>query len=231
MSLFFSYDTSVEKAYIIRIKNNKISEKLALRCFESCAKINMPCDFWDAYDGQGDCIIFPSHHNEVMDLIKITNHHLSKQEIACLFSHVSLWVKCCLMDRPIVVLEHDAIMINAYRQHKVFNSIAYLGCIEQFNGWEIYPTPPHGTDGPNNHFILRAHAYAIDPSISKNLLSHIIKYGIYTTADKIMRADIFPIHQMGIFAYNIDGQTTIKNREEHFLLSKRIDEIKVKKDS
>jgi hypothetical protein len=227
MSLFFSYNTNVEKAYIIRIKNNTVSEELANRCFESCIKVNMPCDFWDAYDGQGESIIFPDHHNEIMKLIKITNHYLSKQEIACFMSHISLWTRCCLIDKPVVILEHDSIMVNPYLDHKLFNSIAYLGCTEQNNGWGVYPTPPHGTDGPNNHFILRAHAYAIDPAVSKNLLSHVIKNGIYTTADKAIRADLFPIHQIGFFAYDKEGKTTIQKREEHDIGAKRMDNLKI----
>ena len=35
------------------------------------------------------------------------------------------------------------------------------------------------------------------------MLAHVIKYGICAPLDIILRADIFPIHQMGVFAYDI----------------------------
>lgn len=227
MGLYSSYNTSVEKAYIIRIKNNTISENLAVRCVNSCKKVGMNCELWDAYDGTGEEIILPQHHNIIMDIMKITNHHLTKQELCCLLSHISLWAKCVLVDRPIVILEHDAIMVKAYDFHNIYNSISYLGCSEQVNGWKMYPTPPHGTDGPNNHFMLRTHAYAIDPAIAKNLLSHAIQYGLHTSADKFIRADLFPMHQSGGFAFDGESETTIKNRAEHSYKTTRIDDIKV----
>ena len=79
----------------------------------------------------------------------------------------------------------------------------YLGCIEQVEkGWGVYPTPPHATNGNNYHFICRAHAYSIDPTVAKNLVSHVIKYGIHESLDIMLRADIFPIVQMGVYAYD-----------------------------
>ena len=54
MGLFYTYNTSVDKAYIIRIKNHELSENLAKRCSDSCEKVGMPYEFWDAYNGLGE---------------------------------------------------------------------------------------------------------------------------------------------------------------------------------
>lgn len=229
MSLFFSYKMLVDKAYIIKIKGHENSEIMAKRCSDSCDKVGMPYEYWDAYDGTGDQIILPEHHNIIMDMIKITNHHLTKPEICCCLSHISLWAKCILQDQPLVILEHDAVMVAPYIRHEIFNSIAYLGCLEQANGWAMHFTPPHGTDGPNNHFILRTHAYAIDPHVAKNMMSHVIKYGIHESADKLIRADIFPMHQTSGFAYDEPGGTTIYKRAEHSFKTTRIDKIETTK--
>jgi hypothetical protein len=118
-------------------------------------------------------------------------------------------------------------MVKPYTQHAVFNSICYLGSHEQVNqGWQVLPTPPHASEGSNYHFICRAHSYAIDPAVAKNMLAHVLKYGINAPLDIMLRADIFPIHQMGIFAYNdwdndktnttilgrpLEGRSTIRN--------------------
>lgn len=229
-TLFYSYDMDVDKAYIIRIKGNALSEKKAEACATSCKEVGMPFDFWDAYDGTGDFIKEPFHlvDDQIMKCIKLTDHYLVRPEICCALSHISLWAKCVKQDKPIVILEHDAIMVRPYLRHGVFNSIAYLGCDEQVKkGWAVFPTPPHGSDGPNYHFILRAHAYAIDPIVAKNMLAHVLQYGISKSLDVMLRADIFPIHQMGVFAYDDrDGQTTIEGRSEMSRSNVRLDDMK-----
>lgn len=229
-SLFYSYETTVDKAYIIRIQGNEISERKALRCAQSCEAVRMPYVFWDAYDGIKDPIEPPSHHSQVMNLIKVTDHYLTRGEVACALSHISLWVKCIEDDRPVVILEHDAVMLKPYQIHGVYNSICYLGCKEQVHqGWQVLPTPPHASEGKNYHFICRAHAYAVDPAVAKNMLAHVIKYGIAAPLDILIRADIFPIHQMGVFATDDADktETTILGRPKHGRKTDRNDSLTV----
>jgi len=229
-SLFLSYDMQVDKAYIIRIKGHELSERKAKECLESCQAVNMPAEYWDAYDGTGTEILVPDSlkAHPTMKMIKVTDHYLVRAEIACALSHISLWAKCVEQDKPIVVLEHDAIMLAPYKTHQVFNSIAYLGCIEQYKkGWKVSPTPPHGSDGLNYHFMLRAHAYAIDPAVAKNMLAYVIQYGICRQLDSLLRADIFPIHQMGLVAFdNHENLTSILGKTEEYRSSRRNDELK-----
>lgn len=234
MNLFFSYDLDVDKAYIIRVKGHEKSEQLARRCGDSCGKVGMPYQFWDAYDGTSGEIKPPAHHGQVMNMVKVTDHYMTRGEVACALSHISLWAKCVEQDKPLVVLEHDAVMVQPYLKHNVFNSICYLGGDEQVNqGWGVFPTPPHSSDGPNYHFICRAHAYAIDPAVAKNMLAHVIKMGICAPLDILIRADIFPIHQMGIFAFDLyeendkSKNTTIFNRPPTGRTTVRNDKLEV----
>jgi GR25 family glycosyltransferase involved in LPS biosynthesis len=229
--LNFSYDMVPSCAYIIRVVGNAASEEKAARCALSCEKAGQPYDFWDAYDGLADEIKPPAHHNAIMDCIKVTDHYLTRGEVACALSHISLWAKCVLEDKPLVILEHDSLMAKPYTQHAVFNSICYLGSHEQVKlGWQVSATPPHASEGHNYHFLCRAHAYAIDPAVAKNLLSYVIKMGICTSLDMLIRADLFPIHQMGIYAYNVyesPEETTIKGRPLDGRTTKRNDGLKV----
>ncbi len=212
-SLFLSYNTKAENAYIIRVKGHAESEAMAARCAKSCQGVEQPFTLWEAYNGIVGEIVAPSHHGEVMNLIKVTDHYMTRGEVACALSHISLWNRCLQIDQPIVVLEHDAVMVKAYKEHAVYHSICYLGNREQVQGgWPVLPTPTHASEGPNYHFICRAHAYAIDPAVAKNLLAHVIKYGINAPLDIMIRADIFPIHQMGIYAYDDRQETTILGR-------------------
>lgn len=226
-SLNYSYNQIVLKAFIIRIKDYAESKEKAKQCADSCDLSGMEWEYWDAYNGIKDPLEPPAHHGGIPAMVKVTDHYLTRGEVACALSHISLWQKCVLEDQPIVILEHDAIMVQAYKNHAVFNSICYLGSNEQVNqGWQVLPTPPHASEGPNYHFICRAHSYAIDPSVAKNMLAYVLKYGINAPLDIMLRADIFPIHQMGIYAYNhwdndrqkttilgrpLEGRSTIRN--------------------
>lgn len=226
-SLFFSYDQTVTTAYIIRVAGNENSEGQAKRCADSCESVGQNHEYWDAYNGLSGTIIPPEHHNSVMKMIKVTDHYLTRGEVACALSHISLWAKCVEDDKPLIILEHDSIMLKPYTEHGVFNSICFLGSNEQVRqGWGVYPTPPHASEGPNYHFICRAHAYAIDPAVAKNMLAHAIKYGINAPLDIMLRADIFPIHQMGVYAYDEKGvETTILNRPKEGRTTQRNDNL------
>jgi hypothetical protein len=225
-SLYFTNDMTVHGAYIIRIKEHDLSTKLANRCAESCANVGQKFEFWDAYNGIEKEIIPPEHHNDIMKMVKITDHYLTRGEVACALSHISLWANCIILDKPIVILEHDAIMLRPYMTHGVYNSIAYLGGREQYlGGWGVTSIPPHASEGPNYHFICRAHAYAIDPTVAKNLLSHVLKLGIHAPLDIMIRADIFSIHQMGLFAYDLDDETTILERPKEGRTTKKNDRL------
>lgn len=225
MKLQHSYDTKIESSYIIRIKDHILSENLADRCRQSCERIGQPVQLWDAVDGTSN--IKNPYDDSILRMVKITNNFLSRTEVACVLSHLSLWSRCAQIDQPIVILEHDAIMLKPYLTHSVYNSISYLGCAEQKkHGWPIFQTPPHGSEGPGHHFILRAHAYAIDPAVARQLISHVIRFGISESADKLIRADIFPMHQLGLYAYDEPGVSSIQNKHsDNFSVSQRNDTL------
>jgi GR25 family glycosyltransferase involved in LPS biosynthesis len=221
-SLFYSYERSVESAYIITVPGHLKSQQLSLRCQDSCKAVSMPYKIWDAFDGtKENNIIVPDHskNDSVIDILKITDHYLTRGEVACALSHISLWRHCAQIDKPIVILEHDAVMLKKFEMHQNVNSIVYLGGAEWVkNGWPVYPIPPHASEGPNYHFICRAHAYAIDPQVAKNLLAHVIKMGIVAPLDIMMRVDLFNVTHQGLYAYddndvgNLHNDTTIKER-------------------
>lgn len=219
LNLFYKHDLRVDSAYIITVRGNQDSENYSNRCAQSCNNVGMPYKIWDAYNGINSNIIIPPDNlrdNAFMDMIKVTDHYLTRGEVACALSHISLWNHCVLIDRPIVILEHDAIMIERFDYHVNYNSIIYLGGQEWKDGWDMLPVPPHATDGPNCHFICRAHAYSIDPAVAKNMLAHVLKLGICDPLDIMLRTDLFSVTHCGFYAYdqNLDptNDTTIKNR-------------------
>jgi GR25 family glycosyltransferase involved in LPS biosynthesis len=222
LNLFFSRNCQVESAYIITVKGNEASEKYSKRCQLSCMNVGMPVKIWDAFDGIEAPIKIPDHSigESVTRMLKVTDHYLTRGEVACALSHISLWVHCAKIDQPIVILEHDSVMVKKFDSFPAFNSIMYLGGKEWAeDGWQPVPgIPPHASEGPNYHFICRAHAYAIDPVMAKNLISHVLTNGICRPLDIIMRADLFNITHQGMHAYDKNAKdnylfdTTIKSR-------------------
>jgi len=235
LNLFRSDNIEIESAYIITLKGNKSSEDYSKRCQLSCASVGMPFKVWDAYNGINNPITEPDHSKDdsVMRILKITDHYLTRGEVACALSHISLWVHCAKIDKPIVILEHDAIMVKKIEHHLSYNSIVYLGGSEWAEqNWPITAIPPHASEGPNYHFICRAHAYSIDPVMAKNLLSHVIKFGIVSPLDIMMRCDIFNVTHQGLYAYdknmpnvNKMTDTTIKARPIEGRTTKRNDRL------
>ena len=91
-SLFYSHNINVEQAYIITLRNNSISEKYSKRCQESCRQVEMPFTVWDAFDGTQGSITIPDHskNSDLIRMIKVTDHYLTRTELACALSHISL---------------------------------------------------------------------------------------------------------------------------------------------
>lgn len=216
--LFNTYNLQVENAYIIHVPTNEVSAELANRCLQSCNKINYRATLYDGFDGTGSELIVPSH---LMDQswhkwLKVTDHYQSLAEIACSLSHISLWVKCMELDQPIVILEHDAIMVKPYTTHEIYNGIVYLGSVDNLRTPEISKslTPRYSAINKNWNFINRAHAYSIDPAAARKLFTCVLSRGIYESADVMIRVDDVAIVQTGFYAYELPGETIIKVRKK-----------------
>lgn len=205
MKLFYSHETNVEKAYIITMLRNELSMRHSEECQASCHSVGQDYEVWEAFDGDTNPIGLPQHslRNDFIHMLKIRNHRLTRAEVACTLSHASLWMHCARIDQPIVILEHDAIMVKKFTTMHSFNSLVWLGSQEWLDkGWQHNAIPPHGTMGPNYSFMLRAHAYALDPTMAKNLVANLIRHGICESADVMLRSDLFNITHQGFYAYN-----------------------------
>lgn len=217
MNLEFSNSREIDSAYIIRLSNNSISTELSDRCMQSCIDVGQKARFWEGFDGTGKNLVVPNHleNKDYFNWVKVHDNKITLSQLGCALSHFSLWCHCLTIDKPIIILEHDAIMLKPLLTFDFYNMIQYLGCIEQMRGAPQYIIPPHGSAyNQKLRFIARAHAYAIDPQVAKNMVTRFIQNGIFatTTADVFMRADIFPIIQHGIYAYDLwdDDVTTIE---------------------
>lgn len=222
----FAWKTQIESAYIIVIEGNDISESMFKRCAESCVRLGMPWKRWDAFDGTKNKIIVPKNLQTQgwVKWIKVVNEALAASEVCTLLSHISLWAHCVEIDQPIVILEHDAVMIHKVTDHPAVNAIAYLGSIEQVqNNFYHNPIAIMGQLNENYRFILRTHSYSVDPIMARRLLATIMENGITTSVDVFIRSDIFCQVQFGVFAFDMNnGVSTApekdnKNKDERLI--------------
>ena len=233
MNYYNKHEMSIEGTYIISIQGNKVSEQLTQQCLASCKEVGQPnVQVFPAFDATGSKIKVQQHDlglpvgelgsikvpeflqgQAFLNFLRLKRCDLLMTQIACFLSHYSLWCMCLDKDMPIVILEHDAVMVKPFLRHNYLNNIVYLGGSEQARGSlrDTDTIPPHASDQQGlDRFICRAHAYSIDPIMAKNLVSYAIHHGIITTADAMMRYDMFGIVQNGVYAYdNPHDQSTI----------------------
>lgn len=222
-TLMYSYTDEVECAYIITIDNNEKSEFLFQRCAESCNKVEQKYERWNAFDGtNGKGIEIPENlkNQDWLKLLKFTSYKMTVSEIACALSHISLWVHCISIDKPIVILEHDAILINKYRKHAFRNSICWLG---NLNGSHQYvdgafpiTSPPMPGETKNTIHIDTCQAYAIDPLSANQLLVSVLDRGIYAPVDIMIKSNKFCITQTGLFNISTNEISTIDRHNGFF---------------
>jgi len=210
-TLNWKYDINVSKAYIITIKNHENSEKMAARCLESCHRVEQDAEIFDAFDGTGSEIIVPEHsrNKDWVSWLKLTNTTLSKPEICCYLSHFALWVKCVEEDRPLIALEHDAVILKPFKQHMAINALIYLGSNEMVRNNYWNPIPPQAQLCPDYRYILRTHSYSVDPICAKNLIADTVQRGICTAVDVMMNVQKYSILCFGIYALDLPGESTI----------------------
>jgi GR25 family glycosyltransferase involved in LPS biosynthesis len=200
--------------FIITIKNHERSVFLAKRCKESCLNFEINPVFWDAFYVASNSITNPNESLEYKfaDLLEIKNFGLSLSSISAVKSHFSLWIHCLLLNEPIVIFEHDAIVVKKITKHISENSIQYLGNKEQHennNLDNLFFTGLYNNDRVLEHgysFMRGAHAYSIDPIISKKLISNVLINGIRKPLDMIIEKDLFTILQDDVYAYELEDK-------------------------
>ena len=96
------------KSFIIRLRNNEHSCKMAKECVEQAEKFNLKVEYFDGVLGDDADSIFAAD-----GIIKYPKN-LKKDRPGikgCAASHYLLWKKCIVDNEPYLILEHDGYMI------------------------------------------------------------------------------------------------------------------------
>jgi GR25 family glycosyltransferase involved in LPS biosynthesis len=218
-----NFDLTIDRAYIITLENNETSQIQSKQCIESCNAVGMPFQLFFGYDGTDrKTIKTPSHlkNANYMQWIKVMDSALSVSEVACALSHLALWAHCITINRPIVILEHDAVMMKKFERMSMHNTLEYLGHKDELKHYyndntntfseELFNTsinrlPLVWPINLNYLFPHGLHAYALDPIMARRLFAMVMTEGLVNPIDSTIRADQFSIVQTGIYAVQTDA--------------------------
>jgi hypothetical protein len=112
------------KAFVITLEDHEYSEACAIRCIESAARFGIEVKRFPAVPAvDADKIMRRhglewswAHQNTAVDTCPYTGlaqHPYGDlaAKIGCSMSHYLLWQRCVDMDKPFLILEHDAVFL------------------------------------------------------------------------------------------------------------------------
>jgi GR25 family glycosyltransferase involved in LPS biosynthesis len=180
------------KAYIIRLKNNSISEKYAAECVNQAATFGIEVNYFDAING----LEYQSH----LDKLNIHPKYKFKKGRAgvygCFLSHYYLWEQCAKKNVPFCILEHDGYFIRPLPENILgkFEDVLKLDNLDPFS--KLYndtlieqqssdisimkyhnPTAKFLHKNETGNYMRGAYGYIIKPHAAARMLHWINKNG------------------------------------------------------
>ena len=197
------------KMFVITMTENERSVQVAERCIKSGIKFDAYIKKHKAYTPQ-NCNVFEELQKLEYDEFGFREKYSRMENcIAGFLSHHSLWVKCLKLNEPIVIFEHDAVLINEVPKLLMFD-ILNLGK----PSYGKYNTPSFLGYGAlvSKPYFPGAHAYRITPKGAAELINEAqLTAGptdVYIHSSKFTLGEYYPW-----VAEARDSFTTIQNSQ------------------
>lgn len=199
------------KSYVITITDNEKSVAAANRCIASAKKFGIDTQIHDAITPQKGAVGI-AHKKEVP--INGFKERFSRFQncLSAFLSHLSLWEKCIELNEPIIIFEHDAVVMDALPIHVNFDGLLSIG------------EPSYGQYGVGHilgvnklfskQYLPGAHAYMLKPKGARELV-RCSKTGRARPTDVYLNNTYFPWIQE-YYPWPVvakDTFTTIQNEE------------------
>lgn len=191
------------KSYIIRLKDNAISEKHAAECVEQAKKFGVDVHYFDAINGND----YSSH----LKTLNIAPRYRFKKGRAgvygCFLSHYYLWKNCIESGQPFLILEHDGYFIKPLPENilEMFDDVLKL---DRFNPYTkkyniliesekennisinayINPDAKFLEKNQTGMYMKGAYGYIIKPHAAEKIISWISKNGFVPADQQIGNA-------------------------------------------
>jgi GR25 family glycosyltransferase involved in LPS biosynthesis len=200
------------KSFIITLMNNDSSIRLSNTCFESLKTHGYDPNIFKAHCGK-DSISFLDSKNikpifdESMPHYQLYKHWSSVLgTIGCFASHFDLWLTAVKLQEPIIILEHDAIVVRPWDDPN-WKDILHLdwegslrrrhmrNAFDQYNPVvknSVYNMGFRAGEAASVVSMNCAYAYAITPEAAEKLIQDVLKRGFFAV-DRFIREPIVSI--------------------------------------
>lgn len=195
------------KAFIIRLKNNAISEKYASECVKQAAKFGINVNYFDAINGNE----YASHLTNLKIIAKYKFKKGRVGVLGCFLSHFYLWKQCVADNTPFLILEHDGFFINPLPTDVMDHftdvlkldgldpySKSYSDQIENQKTLPITYEKYHNSQAKfleknqTGNYLRGAYSYIIKPEAAKKLIDRVYSHG-FVPADQQIGDEVVDI--------------------------------------
>jgi glycosyl transferase family 25 len=186
------------KAFVIVLLESEISVNLSKRAKESAKQFGIDLTEWSAVNGFSCADKFKSY--SIKSLLTESMNRPGLQ--GCFLSHYELWQKCVELNEPILILEHDAVIIRELPTdidshyidvlnldpHRIHTDNTYFKLLESEKNTAIdyFYAPPRKTSLAGE-YVIGAHGYCIKPCGAKKLIKFSQTVGALPTDKHIGR--------------------------------------------
>ena len=165
------------KSFIITISSNKDSVRSAKQVRESAKKVGYKStlEHFEAIKPEQWRSVLPTSNTNFSLMDRKTGAQFGKPDNlgACFASHYLLWKKCIELNKPILILEHDAIFVDNLPDID-FKMCVNFGRPSHIRPFEIlYKEPGKGLHPLVQLNYYGHHAYAIKPQAAKQLIEDV----------------------------------------------------------
>ena len=191
-------------AFVIAVKGHSVSESQLKDCFKSAKKFNWNIEVFWGIDGRKITEDYWKKEGIFPRLDKPTMSRSGVQ--GCFLSHWSLWKKCSELNKPIIVLEHDAVIKNFWKPLTIDKNLIKLH--RQYSRKQIY------IDEDSGRWTKSGHAYCLLPVHANILIQFVKKVGAFE-ADRIIGDKVI--------GYEHLGNPSLIERQNQFSTTKNLD--------
>ena len=181
------------ECYVITIDTNSKSINVANRCINSGNKFGLDIKMFNAFTPRHNPLkILESRNFNIKNFTRPSYHSYEEEAAGCFLSHLTLWEKCIEINKTIIILEHDAIIINEIPFNILdgtgFDKVINLG--KPATGEFDTPEFTGASLMVSSTRFKGTHAYAIKPAGALKLINQAKIHA--TAADIFLNTKTFP---------------------------------------
>jgi glycosyl transferase family 25 len=174
------------KTFVIAIKGHPVSESQLQDCLTSAEKFSWEVETFWGVDGRTITNNIWEQEGISPRLDKPTMNKPGVQ--GCFLSHWALWKKCVELNKPIIILEHDAVIQDKWQPLEINDSIIKLH--------RYYKQKNPKYDEDTGLWSASGHAYCLLPAHANTLIKFVKNKGAFE-ADRIIGDKVIPFKHLG----------------------------------